>query len=168
MDKLITVIHPDKVTDEYTKEAMTWGKWDSKNKKKFPYNYTAEERVLILEGSAELTPDDGSAMITIGKGDAVTFHKGFKCKWKVTKRMKKHYTVVRENDAPEPAEIVCDVCNQACFEESYFVTDEEQDICPDCFELDKDNYSAAVHQKEGVNWVEAESEKPKKKMKTRK
>ncbi|CAB9528781.1 expressed unknown protein [Seminavis robusta] len=65
MDKLITVTPPDKVTDEYKVEAKTWTKWDSKNKKKFPYNYTAEEQVLILDGSAELTPDDGSPPVVI-------------------------------------------------------------------------------------------------------
>jgi uncharacterized protein len=171
MDKLITVIPAEKVTDEYKKEARKWGKWDSKNKKTFPYNYTAEERVLILEGSAELTPDDGSAVVTIGKGEAVTFHKGFKCKWKVTKRMKKHYTVLTEEDAPEPPAIVCDVCDEGCVAESYFVAELEQDICPTCFGKDKDKYAGAEHQKEGEKYVEPENkddEKPKKKRKTKK
>jgi uncharacterized cupin superfamily protein len=170
MDKLITVIPPDKVTDEYKKEAVKWGKWDSKNRKKFPFNYTAEERVLILEGSAEITPDDGSAVITIGKGDQVTFHKGFKCKWNVTKRMKKHYTVLKDEDAEEPPAIVCDICDKDCVAESYFIAEEEQDICPTCFEKDKEKYAGAEHQKEGEKWVELadKEEKPKKKLKTKK
>jgi uncharacterized cupin superfamily protein len=178
MDKLITVIPPDKVTDEYKEEAKKWPKWDSKNKKKFPFNYAAEERVLILEGSAELTPDDGSAVVVIGKGDSVTFQKGFKCKWKVTKRMKKHYTTVVDEDAPDPPAIVCDVCDQGCVEESYFMAEEEQDICPACFEKDTDKYPGAEHQKEGEKWVvesssepsveKDEEEKPKKKLKTKK
>jgi uncharacterized cupin superfamily protein len=166
MDKLITVIPPEEVTEEYKAEAKTWTKWDSKSKKKFPYNYTAEERVFILEGSAELTPNDGSPVVKIGKGDQVTFHKGFKCKWKVTKRMKKYYTVLLEEDAPT---IVCDVCDQGCEEESYFMADEEQDICLECYEKDKDKYASAEHQKEGVKWVEPQEEKPqKKKRKTKK
>jgi len=153
MDKLITVIPPDKVTEAYKLEAKAnWSKWDSKNKKSFAYNYTAEERVLILEGSADLTPADGSPVVTIGAGDAVTFHKGFKCKWRLTKRMKKYYTVLEElEDAPA---IVCDVCGQGCVEESYFMVTEEQDICPKCYEMEKELYVGAEHQKEGEPWIE--------------
>mmetsp|Transcript_8803 Transcript_8803/g.16069 ORF Transcript_8803/g.16069 Transcript_8803/m.16069 type:complete len:168 (+) Transcript_8803:119-622(+) len=151
---------------------MTWGKWDSKNTKKFPYNYAAEERVLILEGSAELTPDDGSAVITIAKGDQVTFHKGFKCKWKVTKRMKKHYTVLQEEGESEPPAITCDVCDVDCVAESYFMAQEEQDICPKCFKEEEDKYAGAEHQKEGEKWVEPTATKkkaaPKKKTVTKK
>jgi uncharacterized cupin superfamily protein len=170
MDKLITVVAPDKVTDEYKEEAMTWGKWDSKNRKKFPYNYTAEERILILDGSAELTPDDGSAVVKIGKGDQVIIYPGFKCKWKVTKRMKKHYTVLEDADAPEAPAIVCDVCGEDCVAESYFVAKDEEDICTKCFEKEKDKYAGAEHQKDGEKWVEPEKkeENPKKKRKTNK
>ena len=161
MDKLITVTPPDNVTDEYKAEAKTWTKWDSKSRKKFPYNYTAEEQVLILEGSAELTPDDGSPPIVIGKGDQVTFHKGFKCKWKITKRMKKHYTVVQDGDDGDDDEgeatpaITCDICDVDCFEESYFLDEGEQDICPKCYEQEEGKkYAGAEHQKEGEKWVE--------------
>lgn len=171
MDKLITVIPADKVTDEYKKEAKTWGKWDSKSRKIFPFKYTAEERVLILEGSAEVTPDDGSAVVKIEKGDQVTFHKGLKCKWKVMKRMKKHFTVLKDDDEDEPPAIVCDVCDKDCVAESYFISNEELDICPTCFEKDKEKYAGAEHQKEGEKWVEPvekEEEKLKKKRKTKK
>jgi uncharacterized cupin superfamily protein len=172
MDKLITIIPPDKVTDEYKKEAKTWGKWDSKSRKNFPFNYTAEEHVLVLEGSAELTleTDDGPAVVKIAKGDQVTFHKGLKCKWKITKRMKKHYTtVLPDDDEDAPPAIVCDVCDEACVEESYFMPEEEQDICPKCFLKDRDKYAGAEHQKEGEKWDEPEKEeKPKKKRKTKK
>lgn len=179
MDKLITVVAPNEVTADYKAEAKTWPKWDSKTRKNFPFNYTAEERILILEGSAELTPNDGSPMITIQKGEQVTFHTGFKCKWKVTKRMKKHYTVI-ENDAEAPA-IACDICEIDCFAESYFMAEGEEDICPTCFEKDKDQYAGAEHQKEGVKWVvkkkakevtekkeKSTAEKPKKKRKIKK
>ena len=170
MDKLITIVAPENVTDEYKTEAKSWTKWDSKKRKKFPYNYTAEERILILEGSAELTPDDGSAVVTIGKGEQVTIHKGFKCKWKVTKRMKKYYTVIAEDGEPEPPAISCDVCNADCVAESYFMTKEEQDICPKCFDKEKEKYHDAEYQKEGVKWIAPEKteEKPKKKRKTKK
>jgi uncharacterized cupin superfamily protein len=158
MDSLITVVPESEVTAAYKKEAKEWTKWDSKNRKSFPYNYTAEERVLVLEGSATLTPSDGSDPVTIEAGNAVTFHKGFKCKWKITKRMKKHYTVIAEDDGEDdllPA-IICDICSDAagCVEESYFVAKDEIDICPKCYEKEKDKYPDAEHQKGGEAWVE--------------
>jgi uncharacterized cupin superfamily protein len=168
MEKLITVVPADKVTAEYEKEAKTWGKWDSKNRKKFPYHYTSEERVLVLDGTADLTPDDGSPVVKIGKGDQVTFHVGFKCKWKITKRMKKHYTVIQDEDAAEPPAISCDGCGADCFAESYFVAEGEEDICPKCYEKDEEKYSGAEHQKEGEKWVEPEKEEAAPKKKKRK
>jgi uncharacterized cupin superfamily protein len=167
MDKLITVVPPKDVTDEYKTEAKSWILWDSKSRKKFPYKYGAEERIFMLEGSAELTPDDGSAVVTISKGDQVIIQKGFECKWKVTKRIKKYYTVITEEGAPEPPAIACDVCSEDCVAESYFVAKEEQDICPKCFNKEKKKYAGAEHQKEGVKWIVTE-EKPKKKRKTKK
>mmetsp|Transcript_31461 Transcript_31461/g.67964 ORF Transcript_31461/g.67964 Transcript_31461/m.67964 type:complete len:184 (-) Transcript_31461:181-732(-) len=179
MDKLITIVPPSEVTSEYKTEAKTWTKWDSKSRKKFSYNYAATEQVLILDGSAELTPDDGSPAVVIGKGDQVTFHKGFKCKWKITKRMKKHYTVLQDyadddadeddNEGDAPPAITCDVCDVDCFAESYFLEDGEEDICPKCYEKEKDGkYAGAEHQKEGEKWIEPEPKKkgpPKKKQK---
>ena len=174
MDKLITVIPADKVSKEYKAEAKTWGKWDSKNRKTFPFNYARDERVLILEGQAEITPHgcDEDGVVTIGKGDAVTFHKGLKCKWKITKRMKKHYIEdeAQEDDEEDAAEaITCDLCDKGCVAESYFIADDEQDICPTCYEKDKEKYPGAEHQKDGKKWVEPDDEeKPKKKRKTKK
>jgi len=153
MDKLITVVPSNEVTAAYKTEAKTWPKWDSKTRKNFPFNYTAEERVLILEGSAELTPTDGSPTINIRKGEQVTFHTGFKCKWKVTERMKKHYTVIEDEDAEAAPAIACDVCGADCVAESYFVAVGEEDICPECFGKDKDKYAEAEHQKNGEKWV---------------
>jgi uncharacterized protein len=178
MNALITVIPADKVSKEYKAEAKTWGKWDSKNRKTFPFNYATEERVLILEGQAEITPHgcddgDGGGVVTIGKGDAVTFHKGLKCKWKITKRMKKHYIVddvAHDEDDQGAAEaITCDVCDKGCVAESYFMADDEQDICPMCYEKDRETYPNAEHQKDGKKWFEPDDEvKPKKKRKTKK
>jgi uncharacterized cupin superfamily protein len=158
MDKLITVTPPDQVTTEYKNEAKKWSKWDSKNRKSFPFFYATEERVLILEGLAEITPDGCDTEIgsvTIVKGDAVTFHKGLKCKWKILKRMKKHYIVEKaEDDDVEAPAITCDVCDKGCVAESYFLADEEQDICPSCYEKDKGKYVNVEHQKDGKKWVE--------------
>jgi len=122
----------------------------------------------VLSGSATVTPTDGSDPLTIGAGDAVTFHKGFKCKWKITKRMKKHYAVFSDvaedgDEAEDLPAITCDVCSVGCVEESYFVKEGELDICPKCYEKDKDEYSGAEHQKGGEAWVEEPAKVVKKK-----
>ncbi len=162
VNKLITVTRAVDVSDDYKSEAKTWSKWDSKDQKRFPYNYKVEERVLVLEGSATLTPDDGSEAIFIGAGDAVTFHVGFKCKWHVTERMKKHYAVFPEDGAVDVPAISCDICGVGCVAESYFVEDGELDICVGCYKKDTGKYKAAEHQKNGEKWVQ---EPPKQKQK---
>ena len=173
MDALITITRAPDVTDAYKTEAKQWHKWDSKNRKKFPYKYAKEERVLVLTGSATLTPDDGSPAVTIDAGDAVTFHVGFKCKWAITKRMTKYYAVFESNneeggdeeDETEAAAITCDVCDVDCVAESYFMAEDESDICPSCYEKDKDKkYKGATHQKNGEDWIEP-TERPKKRTK---
>jgi len=160
MDALITIIPASDVTAAYKEEAKQWSKWDSKSRKKFPYNYSTEERVLVLKGSATLTPDDGSPAVTITAGDAVTFHIGFKCKWLVTKRMTKHYAVFAsaEEVEVEAGGITCDICEVDCFAECYFVPDGESDVCPSCYEKDESKYPGAQHQKNGEDWVEEEKE----------
>jgi len=93
----ITVIPAAKVTAKYKKEATAWSKWDSNNRGKDMAHYAASERVLIVEGSAKLKQQDGK-VITIGKGDAATFHTDFKCTWEFTDNMKAHFSVDKKND----------------------------------------------------------------------
>ena len=107
--------------------------------------------------------------IVIEAGMGVIFHVGFKCKWNVTKRMTKFYAVFGEAEEEEGAEaITCDVCSKGCVAESYFVKDEELDICPTCFKKDEKKYEGAEHQKEGEKWVEEKTEAGPKKKKQKK
>eukprot|EP00485_Elphidium_margaritaceum_P001615 CAMPEP_0202690328 /NCGR_PEP_ID=MMETSP1385-20130828/5339_1 /ASSEMBLY_ACC=CAM_ASM_000861 /TAXON_ID=933848 /ORGANISM="Elphidium margaritaceum" /LENGTH=194 /DNA_ID=CAMNT_0049345571 /DNA_START=26 /DNA_END=607 /DNA_ORIENTATION=+ len=152
VNKLCTITPAIDVSDDYKSEAKTWSKWDSKDQKRFPYIYKVEEKVLVLEGSATLTPDDGSDAIYIKTGDAVTFHAGFKCKWEITKQMKKHYAVFPEDGAEDVPAIACDICGVGCVAESYFVEDGELDICVECYKKDTDKYKGAEHQKNGEKW----------------
>jgi len=163
---LITIIRAADVTEEYKKTAEGWPLWDSKTHPqkpkgsgKFPFDYNgdyATERVLITRGRATLTPAAGlGPPVSIGNGDAVYFHKGFKCNWKVHEPMLKHYAYYGEDGEPMPEGggegITCDKCGVDCFAESYLFTDVDGtdfDICPTCFNSDK-AYSGAEHQLEG-------------------
>merc|ERR1712083_349241 len=159
-DKLITHVAAKDVEDSYTALAMSWPVWDSKTHPqkppksgKFHFDHGGDyetERILVLEGEATLTPDDGSEEITISEGDQVFFHKGFACQWHVTKRMKKHCAYYGEDGEEVTANpgISCDICDAECYEESY-LTKEEEDICPECYKADKKAYAGAEHQKFG-------------------
>ena len=120
---------------------------------KFHFDYNGDyetERVLIMSGKANLSPDDGSAKITIATGDQVFFHKGFACNWHVTEPMTKHYAYFGADgeEVVSNNSITCDICQAECSEESYLTVDEE-DICPDCYKVDKKMYAKAEHQKFG-------------------
>jgi len=160
MDKLITYVPAVDVSESFRDTALTWPLWDSRHHPqsppksgKFHFEYNGDyetERVLVVSGKATLTPEDGSAAITISQGDQVFFHKGLACNWHVTEPMTKHYAyfgVDGEEVEPNPS-ISCDTCGAECYEESYF-TKEEEDICPDCYKADKKLYAGAEHQKYG-------------------
>lgn len=165
---LITIIRAVDVTAEYKKIAAAWPLWDSKTHPqkpkgsgKFPFDYNgdyATERVLITKGLATLTPAAGlGPPVSIGCGDAVYFHKGFKCNWKVHERMEKHYAYYGEDGEPMPEEgggegISCDICGVDCFAESYLFADadgSEVDLCTTCFSKDTAKYAGAEHQLQG-------------------
>lgn len=58
---------------------------------KFPWTYSGTETCYILEGEVVVTPDDGRAAVTVGKGDMVIFPDGMSCTWDVKSAIKKHY-----------------------------------------------------------------------------
>ncbi|KAJ1459291.1 hypothetical protein M885DRAFT_57209 [Pelagophyceae sp. CCMP2097] len=167
-------------SSDYVAEAKTWVLWDSGRKKGFPYNYTVEEKVLMVEGKATLQPNEGGDVVTVEAGDQVTFHVGasfeivetngdsrlgFQCKWTIQQRVKKHYVVEGGDDEEEEESegITCDACKKPCYAESYFVADGELDICPKCFKTargaDRKRYAGAERQLEGEAYVEPEAPK---------
>ena len=160
MDMLITHTAAEDVEDKFKETAKNWPVWDSRTHPqappksgKFLFKYNGDyetERVLIMSGKATLSPTDGSEPITIAEGDQVFFHKGFACNWHVTEPMKKHYAHYDEDGVQVAANpsIACDICEVECYEESY-LTEEEEDICLDCYKADKKQYAGAEHQKFG-------------------
>ena len=162
MDDLITIVPAAEVPDDFKEAAKAWDKWSSTTyPETFPFSYSEDEEVLIIKGSATLTPKGkGGTVVTIGAGDKVIFHKGFKCQWVVTEEMEKYY-----HYPVEPAKIRCDNCGVDCWEESFFVAKTEQDICPKCKKIargeDRRNWKDAERQKHGEPY-ESEDEAPKK------
>ena len=56
----------------------------------FDWEYDQQESCLLLEGEVEVTSDIGS--VKFGVGDFVVFPKGLKCRWKIIKPVRKHYS----------------------------------------------------------------------------
>jgi len=158
---LVTIVPAAEVSAEYKATAAQWPVWESKTHPqkpkgsgKFPFDYNGDydtERVLITSGRATLTPDPsiGGPQINIGAGDAVYFHRGFKCMWQVHEAMTKHYAYYGEDneEMPPPPGITCDICGADCFAESYL--HEDTDLCPKCFKKGKAKYAGAEKQKWG-------------------
>jgi uncharacterized protein len=69
---------------------FTWPIW-TKEVSQFPWTYDEAETCYFLEGEVTVTSDDGE-IVTVGKGDLVTFPSGMSCTWNITKNVKKHYS----------------------------------------------------------------------------
>ncbi len=67
-----------------------WPTW-SKEVSQFPWTFGTQEIAYILEGEVTIKPNDGSADVSFGVGDLVTFPAGLSCTWNVTKALRKHY-----------------------------------------------------------------------------
>jgi uncharacterized cupin superfamily protein len=70
-------------------KARSWPIWE-KEVSEFPWDYDEKETCFLLEGEVTVTPDDGPP-VRFGKGDLVVFPEGMKCRWKITKAVRKHY-----------------------------------------------------------------------------
>ena len=81
----------EKLSNEKTKEMGidSWPIWE-KEPSEFDWAYDSIEKCLILEGKARV--ECSNQTVEFGKGDFVEFPKGLKCKWKITEKIRKHYS----------------------------------------------------------------------------
>ena len=56
----------------------------------FDWEYSDEESCLLLEGEVEVTSEFET--VRFSAGDYVVFPKGLKCRWKVARPVRKHYS----------------------------------------------------------------------------
>jgi len=68
---------------------FSWPIW-SCEVSEFDWEYDQRESCLLLEGEVEVSSDIET--VSFGAGDFVVFPKGLKCRWKVIKPVRKHYT----------------------------------------------------------------------------
>ena len=81
----------DKLTDEEVnnKGVLSWPIWECEVSE-FDWEYDQRESCLLLEGEVEVKSDFET--VKFGGGDFVVFPKGLKCKWRVIKPVRKHYS----------------------------------------------------------------------------
>ena len=71
------------------KKIKSWPIW-SCEVSEFDWEYSEQEFCLLLEGEVEVSGNFET--VKFGVGDYVVFPKGLKCRWKVTKPVRKHYS----------------------------------------------------------------------------
>ena len=67
----------------------SWPIW-SCEVSEFDWEYSEQESCLLLEGEVEVSSNFET--VKLGVGDYVVFPKGLKCRWKVTRPVRKHYS----------------------------------------------------------------------------
>ena len=82
-------IHKPSEKEINTGDVRSWPVW-SCDVSEFDWEYDQQESCLLLEGEVEVTTDSGS--VKFGVGDFVVFPRGLKCRWKVIKPVRKHYS----------------------------------------------------------------------------
>ena len=71
------------------KGVFSWPIW-SCEVSEFDWEYDQQESCLLLEGEVEVSSDIET--VSFGAGDFVVFPRGLKCRWKVIKPVRKHYS----------------------------------------------------------------------------
>ncbi|MFA5107975.1 MAG: cupin domain-containing protein [Candidatus Micrarchaeia archaeon] len=78
-----------KPTKEEIQTAQKWGLWE-KEPSSFDWSYDEKETCLILEGEAKVVLPN-KEQIHFKSGDYVIFEPGLKCKWVISKKIRKRY-----------------------------------------------------------------------------
>jgi len=71
-------------------EIRSWPIWTC-DISEFDWEYSDQESCLLLEGEVEVSSDFET--VKFGVGDYVVFPRGLRCRWKVIKPVKKHYSL---------------------------------------------------------------------------
>ena len=71
------------------KEIKSWPIWTC-DVSEFDWEYAEREFCLLLEGEVEVSGNFDT--VKFGVGDYVVFPRGLKCRWKIIKHVRKHYS----------------------------------------------------------------------------
>ena len=71
------------------KNILSWPIWSCEISE-FDWEYSDQETCLLLEGEVEVSSEFET--VRFSAGDFVVFPKGLKCRWKVMRPVRKHYS----------------------------------------------------------------------------
>eukprot|EP00465_Bigelowiella_longifila_P011564 CAMPEP_0185273236 /NCGR_PEP_ID=MMETSP1359-20130426/49043_1 /TAXON_ID=552665 /ORGANISM="Bigelowiella longifila, Strain CCMP242" /LENGTH=165 /DNA_ID=CAMNT_0027865789 /DNA_START=324 /DNA_END=822 /DNA_ORIENTATION=- len=80
-------------------EDRKMAEWLADDVSSFPWRYTTTEVAYIVEGEADIVPNDGRKRVTARPGDVVTLPKGLSCTWYIKGKLKKRYKYVTDSNA---------------------------------------------------------------------
>lgn len=80
-----------KPSESEIKEAKEWPVWQ-KEESEFDWFYDEDERFYMVEGEVEVELE-GGGKVKISAGDMAWFKSGTGCRWKILKKVKKHYKI---------------------------------------------------------------------------
>ncbi|MEN2997792.1 MAG: cupin domain-containing protein [Brevinematia bacterium] len=80
-----------KPSEREIEEAKNWPVWQ-KGESVFDWFYDEDETFYMVEGEVEVELDSGEK-VRISAGDMARFKAGTGCKWKVIKKVRKHYRI---------------------------------------------------------------------------
>ncbi|SVE30984.1 uncharacterized protein METZ01_LOCUS483838 [marine metagenome] len=82
-------IHKPSEKEIDNKGIRSWPIWTCEASE-FDWEYDQLESCLLLDGEVEVISDN--ELVKFGVGDFVVFPKGLKCRWKVIRPVRKHYS----------------------------------------------------------------------------
>ncbi len=85
----ITIVRQARQEELEKQHIFSWPIW-TKEVSTFPWTYDDRETCYFLEGEVTVTPEAGEP-VRMGAGDLVTFPKGMRCTWAISKPVRKHY-----------------------------------------------------------------------------
>lgn len=85
----ITIVRQARQDELEKQQVFSWPIW-TKEVSTFPWTYDDRETCYFLEGEVTVTPEAGEP-VRMGAGDLVTFPKGMRCTWEISKPVRKHY-----------------------------------------------------------------------------
>ena len=78
-----------KDSDIPQEDILSWPIW-SCDISEFDWEYEEKESCYILEGAVEFSSEYET--VKFAAGDFIVFPRGLRCRWKVTKPIRKHYS----------------------------------------------------------------------------
>ena len=94
--KIVNSPHPALLAKH---DVFSWPTWE-KEPSEFVWQFSEREIAYLLEGEVFVTPEGSKEVLHFKKGDIAYFDAGLRCKWHVTKQLKKH-VILEENKLQE-------------------------------------------------------------------